>query len=803
MGHVCAIAADDTITCWGDNEHGQADAPAGAHKTITTGGRYSCAIAANGTITCWGQDFGQLDAPAGTYETVSAGALHSCAIATDGAITCWGDNEHGQLDAPAGAHRAVSAGAGYSCATAVDGALTCWGDNSSGLADAPAGSYKSVSAGVRHSCAIATSDTLTCWGHYIFILADAPAGTYRTVSAGAYHNCAVATDDTLMCWGDNKNGQLHVPAGAYRTVSVGVLHNCAIAVDGAITCWGDNSYGEADAPAGTYKSVSAGALHSCAIAADDAITCWGYNQYGQLDAPAGSYRAVSAGVWHSCALAVDGAITCWGNNNLGQTDAPGGTYRAVSVGEAHGCAIAADGTVTCWGDNSYGQSDAPAGTYKAVAAGSGHGCAIAADDAITCWGGAELGIDDVPAGTYRTLSADVFHTCAIAADGTITCWGPVPPPADIHWVTVPPGPEPEPAAEPGLGAGGDGGLARPGEGVEVMAGRADWYNGYFQAALYKQLLEELGYSVSDPAQGEMGPGDAYAAMALGVIDYWPNSWYPGHLVYLDRGLPDGSLVGDHVSIVGEELIAGAAQGFLVTKSFADAYGVYTMDDLNNDAQALAAFDASDHVPGNGKAEIFGCPESWTCDDIIENQIAFSGWDNIVQIVGGYDAHFALALEMANNGVPMVVYTWTPSRYITRLRPGDNVYWMGVENVLDDSNPTGVQHGHEHDQRGPDGTGGFAAIGPDQCPSAASRPDGKCPIGWLASDILVTANTAFLEANPAAKALFEAVKLTVVEVSLATEAQRTDGADPDKLAAQWIADNRDRVDSWLAAARAAE
>ena len=241
---------------------------------------------------------------------------------------------------------------------------------------------------------------------------------------------------------------------------------------------------------------------------------------------------------------------------------------------------------------------------------------------------------------------------------------------------------------------------------------------------------------------------------------------------------------------------------MVTKSFADAYGVYTMDDLNNDAQALAAFDASDHVPGNGKAEIFGCSESWTCDDIIENQIAFSGWDNIVQIVGHYDTHFALASEMADNGVPMVAYTWTPSRYITLLRPGDNVYWMGVENILDNSNPTGVQHGHEHDQRGPDGTGGFAAIGPDQCPSAASRPDGKCPIGWLASDILVTANTAFLEANPAATALFEAVKLTVVEVSLATEAQRTDGADPDKLAAQWIADNRDRVDQWIAAALAA-
>ena len=369
---------------------------------------------------------------------------------------------------------------------------------------------------------------------------------------------------------------------------------------------------------------------------------------------------------------------------------------------------------------------------------------------------------------------------------------------------VPEQPESEaPASEQLVPApSGGGGLARPGEGVEVIAGRADWSSGYFQAALYKRLLEDLGFNVSDPARAELNPNVAYLAMAVGDIDYWPNSWYPAHSGWLGFELADGSLVGDHVSIAGEELIASGLQGFLVTKSFADTYGVYTMDDLNNDPVALAAFDATDHVPGNGKAEIFGCSEFWTCDDIIENQIAFSGWDNIVQIRGDYEAHFDLALEDADSGVPMVVYTWTPSRYITRLRPGDNVYWMGVENILDDSNPTGVQLGHEHDQRGPYGTGGFASIGPAQCPSATDQPDGKCPIGWLANDILVTANSEFLEANPAAKLLFTAVRLTALEVSLATEALRRTGADPDDVAAQWIANNRDRVDSWLAAAREA-
>ena len=47
---------------------------------------------------------------------------------------------------------------------------------------------------------------------------------------------------------------------------------------------------------------------------------------------------------------------------------------------------------------------------------------------------------------------------------------------------------------------------------------------------------------------------------------------------------------------------------------------------------------------------------------------------------------------------MVAYTWTPSAYITELRLGDNVYWIGVDDVLDDSNPVGQEGGEEHSQR---------------------------------------------------------------------------------------------------------
>ena len=338
----------------------------------------------------------------------------------------------------------------------------------------------------------------------------------------------------------------------------------------------------------------------------------------------------------------------------------------------------------------------------------------------------------------------------------------------------------------------------PGEGVSVTMARADWSTGYFQAAIYRQLMEELGYEVSDPADLELGPALAYLSMAQGEFDFWVNGWYPSHSSWLAAEMPDGSTVGDHVEIVGEEMMAGGLQGFLMTKAFADEHGITHVDQLNDDPEILAAFDESDPVPGNGVADIYGCQESWTCDNIITSQIAFSGWDNIEQTIAGYDAMMAEAVSKADAGEPMMIYTWTPSAYITNLIPGENVIWLAVEEVLDDSNPTGQDGGEDHDQ-----TPGQAAIGADQCPAAADADN--CQLGWIAADIQVTANVEWLAANPAAGALLDAVVLSVIDVSLANVEQsngKDTNEDIEALAAEWITNNRELADEWLTTARAA-
>ena len=323
--------------------------------------------------------------------------------------------------------------------------------------------------------------------------------------------------------------------------------------------------------------------------------------------------------------------------------------------------------------------------------------------------------------------------------------------------------------------------------------RADWSTGYFQASLYRQLLQRLGYDVSDPADKELGPALAYLAMARGDIDFWVNSWYPGHNSWLEAELPDGSRVGDHVSAVGEEMLAGGLQGLLITKSFAEKHNLRTLDDLNNNPDALAEYDKDDANPGDGVADIYGCQESYTCDDILESQIAFSGWENIRQIKAGYDAMFAEAASRIEKDEPVVLYTWTPSSYITRVRPGDNVMWIGVEDVVDDSNPLGRDGGEEWDQRP-----GLAALGTNTCLYVVAE---GCQLGWIAADIRVTARNDLLENHPAVKRLFEVVKLNVVDVSLQIVEQNNTDADPDDLAARWIEENSALVDGWIAEARA--
>jgi len=333
----------------------------------------------------------------------------------------------------------------------------------------------------------------------------------------------------------------------------------------------------------------------------------------------------------------------------------------------------------------------------------------------------------------------------------------------------------------------------PGEGVELTMCRANWASGYIQAEIVRQILQQAGYSVSDPSTIELGPSNAYTAMAEGSCDFWANSWYPGHFSWFENQLPDGSLVGDYVEAVPGLFQDSGVQGFLVTKTWAEDNNVSTIDQINRDESLWSQFDSD----GNGKGEILGCPESWTCDDIIESQIAFGNgtepWDNMEETKAGYDGLFAEMVNRVNAGEPGILYTWSPASYLTVLVPGVNVLWLSVEAVLDGSNPLGKEGGENHQQEQ-----GFTAFGADMC----TQP---CQLGWSAADIQVSMRTDRLDENPFLRSLFPLIKPSILDISF-LQVDQTDGdgsqAHVAELASGWMAENADAVDGWIADAVAA-
>ena len=322
----------------------------------------------------------------------------------------------------------------------------------------------------------------------------------------------------------------------------------------------------------------------------------------------------------------------------------------------------------------------------------------------------------------------------------------------------------------------------PGSGVAVSMARADWTTGFFQAAIYKALLEELGYEVSDPEDLELVPTSAYVAMANGEFDFWVNSWFPNHHQFLAAEMLDGSLVSDHVTPLGREMARAGVQGLITNKAFADANGLTTLDAMLADPDQFAVYEAIDASPGDGILQIYGCPEGWGCHANINAWIANAGWDNVEQFdIGGYDAMIADAIARDAAGEPYLVYTWAPSHYVSDLRPGDNAVWVSV---------------HEDQSISPTQIEGAKSLG-DQCTAD------PCLLGWDAADITVTANNDFLAANPAAARLFELFTISPVDVAL-QNVRMQGGEDTEEdiksHATEWIANNRDLADSWLRAAR---
>jgi hypothetical protein len=247
--HNCALRDDGTLACWGSNDWGESEPPAGSFTQVSAGGGYTCARRPDATLVCWGLNYlDRATPPPGTYAQVSAGAIHGCAVRTDGTLACWGDNGWGQLDGiPSGTFTQVSAAVYHSCAVRTGGLLACWGWDFWGQASPPSGTFTQVSVKDEHSCGLRSDGTVACWGN-IFDEIDPPAGHFLQVTAGEKHSCALRADGTFACWGHNGWGQATPPSGTFTQVSAGAFHTCAVRTNGLLACRGRDWDDEVNPP---------------------------------------------------------------------------------------------------------------------------------------------------------------------------------------------------------------------------------------------------------------------------------------------------------------------------------------------------------------------------------------------------------------------------------------------------------------------------------------------------------------------------------------------------------------------------
>jgi len=279
--------------------------PTTANPMVVAGAYHGCALRAEGTIACWGDNAnGEASPPAGIYTQVSTRGETACALSQAGEASCWG---LWGLPAPGGPFVQVSAGNFTSCGLRPDGSLSCWGYGGFGVASPPSGNFTQVSVGRGHACALKDNGTIACWGTDVFgrisNTPGAPTGRkFTQVSSGIVHSCALLDDGSAKCWGDNQFGQLDVPAlpagVQYTQVSAGTadfydpvysFHSCGLRSDGTAVCWGGGGQGQLNVPAlpagVTYTSISAGWFHSCASRSDGAVLCWGLYTAGQINVP--------------------------------------------------------------------------------------------------------------------------------------------------------------------------------------------------------------------------------------------------------------------------------------------------------------------------------------------------------------------------------------------------------------------------------------------------------------------------------------------------------------------------------------
>ena len=304
---------------------------------------------------------------------------------------------------------------------------------------------------------------------------------------------------------------------------------------------------------------------------------------------------------------------------------------------------------------------------------------------------------------------------------------------------------------------------------EIRLARAEWDTGWFQAEVYRLLLQQLGYRVEGPVT--MGNAEFYEAVAAGEVDLWANGWFPLHDAHISPGAP--------VEVVGTAVDDGALQGYFIDAATAAAHGITDLGDLA-DASVAALFDRD----GDGRADLVGCNVGWSCAQTIDHHLdAYGLADSVEHIQGDYSPLITETIARQRAGQPVLYYSWTPNWTVGELVPGVDAVWLETPfPSLPD------------DQAG--------AIDRTFVAGIAGCANDPCQTGWPPNDIRAVANADFLDANPTVRTLLEQVVIPLEDISAQNVRMVTEGGDPADIrrhAEDWVQANLGAVQEWIRAA----
>ena len=290
--------------------------------------------------------------------------------------------------------------------------------------------------------------------------------------------------------------------------------------------------------------------------------------------------------------------------------------------------------------------------------------------------------------------------------------------------------------------------------AEVRMAKANWDTGYFQAEVYKQALEKMGYKVTEPKA--MKPSVFYVAAAAGDLDLWVNGWFGTHDTYIKEAK-------GKVKAVGNVMPKGGLQGYLIDKKSADKYGIKTVMDIKKHAKQ---FDSN----GDGKADMVACPPGWGCEKQITKHFAELGLGDFINPVqADYSASMADAIAKFKNGKSVLFYTWTPNWTVGALELGKDIVWIEVP---------------------------YSETKAVKVPNATKS---KINMGFGADDIRPAANVDFLKANPKIEKMLKKASIPLADVA-AQNMKMNAGEKSEraikKHANAWIKDNQSTFDSWI-------